>query len=117
MEHPFEQHIFDGYERNFSTPDYHSFASELREEDRQLLPQLSDDEASTVFNYTIIWKLQLRKGRVTKLTEDTIEDVDVAPGAYFEIRTCNLPPRRLVAKSTRTGVSEMSSCDTAEDAA
>jgi cell division septal protein FtsQ len=78
MEHPFEQHIFDGYERNFSTPDYHSFASELREEDRQLLPQLSDDEASTVINYTIIWKLQLRKGRVTKLTEDTIEDVDVA---------------------------------------
>lgn len=33
--------------------------------------------------YTIIWKLQLRKGRITKLTEGTIEDVEVAPGAYW----------------------------------
>lgn len=33
--------------------------------------------------YTITWKLQLRKGRITKLTEDTIEDVEVAPGAYW----------------------------------
>ncbi|KAK7928431.1 hypothetical protein PG985_005429 [Apiospora marii] len=33
--------------------------------------------------YTITWKLQLRKGRITKLTEDTIEDLDLAPGAYW----------------------------------
>lgn len=33
--------------------------------------------------YTIAWKLQLRKGRTIKLTEDTIEDVEVAPGAYW----------------------------------
>lgn len=71
------QHIFDDYdfERDFSTP--------LPEEDRRLLAQSSDNEASFVFNYTIIWKLQLRKGRVTKLTEDTREDVNAAPGAYW----------------------------------
>ena len=33
--------------------------------------------------YTITWKLQLRKGRITKLTEDTIEDIELAPGAYW----------------------------------
>jgi hypothetical protein len=70
-----EQHIFNNYdfEGNFSIP--------LPEEDKRL--QSSDNEASSVFNYTVIWKLQLRKGRVTKLTEDTIEDVNVAPGAYW----------------------------------
>ncbi|KAH7009365.1 uncharacterized protein B0I36DRAFT_401682 [Microdochium trichocladiopsis] len=30
-----------------------------------------------------IWKLQLRRGRITTLTQDTIEDVNVAPGTYW----------------------------------
>ena len=76
-----EQHIFDNY-GDFTTPDRYSFAGPL-EEDRQLTPQSSDNGSSSVFNYTIIWKLQLRKGRVTKLTEDTVENVDVAPGASW----------------------------------
>ncbi|KAI1315582.1 hypothetical protein F5Y16DRAFT_202129 [Xylariaceae sp. FL0255] len=35
------------------------------------------------FPYTITWKLHLRKGRLTKLTEDTIEDVQLAPSIYW----------------------------------
>jgi hypothetical protein len=82
---PFEQHIFDnyGHELDFSTPDHDSFVGDRPQEDEQPTPQSSDKESSSVLNYTIIWKLQLCKGRVTKLTEDTIEDVDVAPGAYW----------------------------------
>lgn len=80
-----DQHVFDNYsyERDFTLPDSNSFPNEPPEEERHLTPQSSDDESASIFNYTIIWKLQLRKGRVTKLTEDTIEDVDVAPGAYW----------------------------------
>lgn len=79
-----DQHIFGdyGYEHDFATPDHSSSASAL-ENETQLSQQSSDNESSSAFNYTIIWKLQLRKGRVTKLTEDTVENVDVAPGAYW----------------------------------
>jgi hypothetical protein len=79
-----DQHIFDN-DGDFSTLDRHSFASEPPEEDGQLSPQSSDSKSSSVFDYTIIWKLQLRRGRVTKLTEDTVENVDVAPGAYWNL--------------------------------
>jgi hypothetical protein len=80
-----EQHVFDnyGFERDLSIFDHHSIAGDPPEQDRQPTPQSSDNELSSVFNYTIVWKLQLRKGRVTKLTEDTIEEVDIAPGAYW----------------------------------
>ncbi|KAF4629016.1 hypothetical protein G7Y89_g9126 [Cudoniella acicularis] len=101
---PFEQHMFDNYhyELDFSTPDRHSFAGDPPEEGRQPTPQSSDKESSSVFNYTIVWKLQLRKGRITSLTEDTIEDVDVAPGAYW--RLLNIKPS--VSKMTlRTALS------------
>ena len=33
--------------------------------------------------YSVVWKLQLRKGRMMTLTGDTVEDVKVAPGAYW----------------------------------
>ena len=81
---PIEQHIFDnyGYELDFSTPDHQWFVGDRPQEDEQPTSQSNDNESSSVLNYAIIWKLQLRKGRVIKLTEDTIEDVDIAPGAY-----------------------------------
>lgn len=44
-------------------------------------PESGEDEPCPL--YTMTWKLQLRKGRVSKLTEDTIEDLDIAPGAYW----------------------------------
>ena len=34
--------------------------------------------------YTIKWKLQVRKGRMMTLTEDTVENIDISPGAYWE---------------------------------
>lgn len=33
--------------------------------------------------YNVVWKLQLRKGRMMLLTGDTVEDVSVAPGTYW----------------------------------
>lgn len=49
----------------------------------QTIPGSSDGLPRSPLLYTITWKLQLRKGRMAKLTEDTIEDVEVAPGTYW----------------------------------
>ena len=35
--------------------------------------------------YTITWMLRLRKGRLMKLTEDTTENIDSAPSAYWKV--------------------------------
>jgi hypothetical protein len=82
-----EHHLFDNYsyEGDFSTPDHHSLATELPEDVRQVLPQSSDNEVSSIFSYKLLsfGYYTLRKGRVTKLTEDTIEDVNIAPSAHW----------------------------------
>lgn len=39
---------------------------------------------SSALLYTITWMIRLRKGRLMKLTEDTIENVDIAPGVYWK---------------------------------
>lgn len=71
----------DGFELDFST----SNASQSWPwRGGQAIPEPSDEGPdSSLLLYTITWKLQLRKGRIIKLTEDTIEDVEVAPGAYW----------------------------------
>ena len=40
--------------------------------------------SSSSLLYTVTWMMRLRKGRLMKLTEDTIEDIDIAPGAYWK---------------------------------
>lgn len=71
----------DDFELDFSTPV--ASQSGLWRGGRAI-PEPSDEgPGSFLLLYTITWKLQLRKGRIIKLTEDTIEDVEVAPGAYW----------------------------------
>ncbi|PKK43247.1 hypothetical protein CI102_12158 [Trichoderma harzianum] len=36
------------------------------------------------FTYTIVWKLQLRKGRMMTLTVDTVEDVNIPSGTFWD---------------------------------
>ncbi|KAI3571441.1 hypothetical protein IWW34DRAFT_811837 [Fusarium oxysporum f. sp. albedinis] len=44
-----------------------------------------DDETNpTCIHYDIEWKLQLRKGRLSKLAEITEEDLTLAPSAYWD---------------------------------
>ncbi|KAL5583778.1 hypothetical protein FOVSG1_015129 [Fusarium oxysporum f. sp. vasinfectum] len=59
----------------------------------QLLPllQLDDldpdgtyDESPTCVHYSIEWKLQLRKGRLSKLTNNTEQNRVLAPGAFWD---------------------------------
>jgi hypothetical protein len=40
-------------------------------------------QPSLSFTYTIVWKLQLRKGRMMTLTSDTVEDVNVSSSAFW----------------------------------
>jgi hypothetical protein len=40
------------------------------------------EDSSTCVHYSIEWKLQLRKGRLSKLTNDTEQDRVLAPSAF-----------------------------------
>ncbi|KAH7205009.1 hypothetical protein BKA60DRAFT_526878 [Fusarium oxysporum] len=42
-----------------------------------------DESPPTCVHYSIEWKLQLRKGRLSKLTNDTEQDRVLAPGAFW----------------------------------
>ncbi|KAH7012135.1 uncharacterized protein B0I36DRAFT_256765 [Microdochium trichocladiopsis] len=81
----FDQDPNDGqsFEFDFSTPNGHALQGDLSESEGQRTPRSSDHGSSSLPSYTLIWKLQLRRGRVTTLTQDTIENVDIAPGAYW----------------------------------
>ncbi|CAI6050517.1 unnamed protein product [Clonostachys chloroleuca] len=47
-------------------------------------PTFQDDELNpTCIHYDIEWKLQLKKGRLSKLVEVTEENLTLAPGAYW----------------------------------
>ncbi|EHK19843.1 uncharacterized protein TRIVIDRAFT_155669 [Trichoderma virens Gv29-8] len=47
-------------------------------------PEASALEFSSLcFTYTVVWKLQLRKGRMMTLTSDTVEDVNVPSGMFW----------------------------------
>lgn len=39
--------------------------------------------SSLCFTYTVVWKLQLRKGRIMTLTSDTVEDVNVPSSTFW----------------------------------
>ncbi|KXJ85273.1 hypothetical protein Micbo1qcDRAFT_128321 [Microdochium bolleyi] len=71
------------FEFDFSSPNGHALQGDLPESEGQRTPRSSDHGSSSLPSYTLIWKLQLRRGRVTTLTQDTIENVDIAPGAYW----------------------------------
>ncbi|KAI1012467.1 hypothetical protein LB504_013142 [Fusarium proliferatum] len=43
-----------------------------------------DDDDPTCIHYDIEWKLQLKKGRLSKLVEITEENLTLAPGAYWD---------------------------------
>ncbi|KAI0810008.1 hypothetical protein GGR55DRAFT_695806 [Xylaria sp. FL0064] len=71
---------YDDLDLDFSTPfvsqgENPTYSSGLRGERAILEPGASAPESSPL-PYTISWKLHLRKGRLAKLTEDTIEDVN-----------------------------------------
>ncbi|GKU08978.1 unnamed protein product, partial [Fusarium langsethiae] len=42
-----------------------------------------DESPPTCIHYSIEWKLQLRKGRLAKLTNDTEQNLVLAPGAFW----------------------------------
>jgi hypothetical protein len=84
FESPFD--FYDEFELDYSTPVATQFDSpNIHGGPRErLIPESNNEEPDFYpLRYTILWKLQLRKGRITKLTEDTIEDVIVAPSAYW----------------------------------
>ncbi|EXL66212.1 hypothetical protein FOPG_17594 [Fusarium oxysporum f. sp. conglutinans race 2 54008] len=43
-----------------------------------------DESPPTCVHYSIEWKLQLRKGRLSKLINDTEQDLVLAPGAFWD---------------------------------
>ncbi|KAF9765082.1 hypothetical protein IL306_002693 [Fusarium sp. DS 682] len=44
-----------------------------------------DESPPTCVHYSIEWKLQLRKGRLSKLTNDTEQNLVLAPAAYWDL--------------------------------
>ncbi|KAJ4180726.1 hypothetical protein NW759_017232 [Fusarium solani] len=61
-----------------------------------------DESPPTCIHYSIEWKLQLRKGRLTKLTNDTERDLVLAPGAFWD-RTLESKVEELLRKKTPRG--------------
>jgi hypothetical protein len=94
----------DGLELDYSTPrlSAHSFppssrggspAAQSQQRAERALPllQLSDwdpridnEPIPTCIHYSIEWKLQLKKGRLSTLTEITEENLALAPSAYWD---------------------------------
>ncbi|KAK0611701.1 hypothetical protein B0T14DRAFT_571571 [Immersiella caudata] len=47
-------------------------------------PRVDHESTPTCIHYSIEWKLQLRKGRLSTLTEITEENLTLAPSAYWD---------------------------------
>ncbi|KAK0744093.1 hypothetical protein B0T18DRAFT_431244 [Schizothecium vesticola] len=47
-------------------------------------PRIDHEPTPTCIHYSIEWKLQLRKGRLSTLTEITEENLTLAPSAYWD---------------------------------
>ena len=63
-------------------------------------PNLSYDESPpTCIHYSIEWKLQLEKGRLVKLTNDTEQNLVLAPGAFWD-QTLKSKLQQLLTKKT-----------------
>ncbi|SCO84450.1 related to RSA4-WD-repeat protein required for maturation and efficient intra-nuclear transport [Fusarium oxysporum] len=68
-------------------------------------PDYTYDESSpTCVHYPIEWKLQLRKGRLSKLTNDTEQNLVLAPGAFWET-TLEAKVDKLLKQKTPRGES------------
>lgn len=63
-------------------------------------PNLPYDESPpTCIHYSIEWKIVLKKGRLSKLTNDTEQDLVLAPGAFWD-QTLEPKLQQLLAKKT-----------------
>ncbi|SPJ72411.1 uncharacterized protein FTOL_02139 [Fusarium torulosum] len=60
-----------------------------------------DESPPTCIHYSIEWKLQLRKGRLSKLTNDTEQDRVLAPGAFWDTTLKDKVDRLLRQKTPR----------------
>ena len=100
---PFDPTQWDHQDLDFQTPQLSgitsrpasSFASLSPSPSRQRpsLPLLQlgdwdrdntyDESPPTCIHYSIEWKLQLRKGRLARLTNDTEQNLVLAPGAFW----------------------------------
>ncbi|CZS75053.1 unnamed protein product [Fusarium graminearum] len=67
-------------------------------------PDDTYDECPPSVHYSIEWKLQLRKGRLSKLTNDTEQNLVLAPGALWET-TLKDKVDRLLRQKTPQGKS------------
>ncbi|KAM0539656.1 hypothetical protein ACHAO7_011967 [Fusarium culmorum] len=63
-----------------------------------------DESPPTCVHYSIEWKLQLRKGRLSKLTNDTEQNLVLAPGAFWET-TLEAKVDKLLKQKTPRGKS------------
>jgi hypothetical protein len=61
-----------------------------------------DESPPTSVHYSIEWKLQLRKGRLSKLTNDTEQNLVLAPGALWETTLKNKVVGLLRQKTPRS---------------
>ncbi|PTD03466.1 hypothetical protein FCULG_00012778 [Fusarium culmorum] len=61
-----------------------------------------DESPPTCIHYSIEWKLQLRKGRLSKLTNDTEQNLVLAPGAFWST-TLETKVERLLGQKTPRG--------------
>ncbi|GKU08433.1 unnamed protein product [Fusarium langsethiae] len=61
-----------------------------------------DESPPTSVHYSIEWKLQLRKGRLSKLTNDTEQNLVLAPGAFWDT-TLEDKVNRLLRQKTPWG--------------
>lgn len=58
-----------------------------------------DESPPTCIHYSIEWKLLLKKGRLSKLTNDTEQTLVLAPGAFWD-QTLKSKLQQLLAKKT-----------------
>ncbi|PNP59235.1 hypothetical protein FNYG_14986 [Fusarium nygamai] len=63
-----------------------------------------DESPPICVHYSIEWKLQLRKGRLSKLTNDTEQNLVLAPGAFWET-TLEAKVDKLLKQKTPPGKS------------
>lgn len=81
----FNNDFDNDFEHDFGTPLVSPIESVELQGSEQRTPESSGNGANISPSLCIITrKLRLRKGRLMKLTEDTIEDLDVLPGAYWK---------------------------------
>ncbi|RKL06522.1 hypothetical protein BFJ70_g16989 [Fusarium oxysporum] len=66
-----------------------------------------NESPPTCVHYLIEWKLQLRKGRLSKLTNDTEQNLILAPGAFWET-TLKSKVEKLLRQKTPRGKSYVS---------